>query len=145
MATKRAIAENKKRPPSRPPLVFEAPHVFRVKSERALSHLQESHDFEPCIACLKEANRRQDPFSQPNCSHTRTRHRSTPPPPPLAQYEQQRPSTATKKKRSPPTQADLERLSRPKTAQPQQYSNNCNWNNFINRRSKYGTIKFSTA
>jgi hypothetical protein len=140
MATKRALTEKKKRPPTRPPLVYEPPHIFRVKSERSLSHLRESRDFEPCIACLKEADRRQESFIRPNSSYTR--HRSTP----SALYEQ-RPSTATtttkKKKKLPPTQADLERLSRPKTALPEQFANNCNWSNFINRRSKYGTRKFS--
>ena len=136
MATKRALTEKKKRPPSRPPLVYQAPHVFRVKSDRSLAHLQESRQFDPCIACLQEADRRQESFTRPNSS-SHHRHRSTP----SVLYEQ-RPSTATTtiaKKRSPPTQADLERLSRPKTSLPAQYADNINWSNFINRRSKYGT------
>jgi len=136
MATKRALTEKKKRPSTRPRLVYEVPHIFRIKSERSLSHLQENRDFQSCIACSKEADRRQEPFAvRPHSSYTR--QRSTDP------YEQ-RPSTPTIKKRSPPTQADLERLSRPKTALPQQSANNCNWSNFINRKSKYGTRTFTT-
>ena len=134
MATKRALSEKKKRLPTRPRLVYEAPHIFRTKSEHSLSHLKENRDFETCVACLK-ADRRQEPFpARPHSSYTR--HQSTPPPP--TSYEP-RPSTATTKKRLPPTQADLERLSRPKTALLQQSGNNCNWSNFINRKSKYGT------
>jgi hypothetical protein len=142
MSTKRVVPVKKdqtKRPPSRSRLVFDTPHIFRMKSERSLAHLQENRDFIPCIACSKEFERRQETFTRPHSSYSR--QRSTPPPSSC----EQRPSTATKKKSSPlpPTPADLERLSRPKTAQPERLSNNCNWNNFIKKRSKYGMKKFS--
>jgi hypothetical protein len=126
-----------KRPPSRSRLVYDEPHVFRVKSERSLSHLQESQHFHPCIACSKESHRRHEGLERPHSSYIR--QRSTPPP---QTSEHQRPSTATKKcSRLPPTSADLERLSRPKIIPPQQPSNNCNWNNFIKKKSKYGKTK----
>ena len=43
--------------------------------------------------------------------------------------------------RLPPTPADLERLSRPRTAPPQRTANNCNWDNFMKKKSKYGKPK----
>ncbi len=140
--TKRIVSDKRdqtKRPPTRPPLVFEEPHIFRRKNERSLSHLQESREFLPCLACSKEADHRKDTFARPHSSYVR--QRSTPPP----LSSEQRPSTATKKKSSPspPTQADLERLSRPKTVLPEQTSNNCNWNNFVKKKSKYGMNRFS--
>ncbi|CAF3294112.1 unnamed protein product, partial [Rotaria sp. Silwood2] len=133
--SKKVVPEKKdqtKRPPTRSRLVFEEPHIFRVKSERLLSHLQESREYLPCVACLKESDRRQETFDRPHSSYIRqqsTRPRSS----------EQRPSTGIKKKHSPspPTPADLERLSRPKAFPPEQISHNCNWNNFIQKKSKY--------
>ena len=133
MATKRVLAEKKKASKPQPRLVFDEPHIFRMKSEQALSHLKEHQEFTPCIACSKEADRRQSPFNtRPQSSYMR--QRSTPPP----SSSEQRPSTATKKKftPSPPTQENLERLSRPKTAPPERLSNNCNWNNFIKKKKQ---------
>ncbi len=142
MSTKRVGGEKKgqsKRPPTQSRLVYDEPHVFHIKNERSLAHLQESREFLPCAACSTEANRRQETLARPHSSYIR--QRSTPPP----ISSEQRPSTATKKKSvpSPPTPADLERLSRPKTVPIEQTSNNCNWNNFIKKRSKYGTKRFS--
>ena len=122
-----------KRPPNRPRLVFDEPHKFRAKSEHALSHLRQGREFLPCRACMLEAHRRTDTFNRPRSSpygQRLIRPRSF----------EQRPSTVHKKKsRSPPSQADLERLSQPKIALSKQISDNCNWNNFIKKRSKYGT------
>ncbi len=136
MSTKRIVTD-KKGPSTRPRLVYDEPHVFRMKNERSLSHLQESRELLPCVACSKEADRRQEILTRPNSSYIR--QRSTPPPSSV----EQRPSTATKKKSSPspPTRADLERLSRPKTVPPERILNNCNWNNFIKKKSKYGINK----
>jgi hypothetical protein len=136
MSTKRILTE-KKGPSTRPRLVFDEPHIFRMKNERSLSHLQESRELLPCVACSKEADRRQETLTRPHSSYIR--QRSTPPPSSI----EQRPSTATKKKSSPspPTPADLERLSRPKTIPPERISNNINWNNFIKKKSKYGMNK----
>lgn len=124
-----------KRPTSRPRLVFEQPHIFRARSERSLPHLQESREFLPCVSCLQEAERRQDGLNRPASSYSRqevNRPRSS---------EQERPSTPAQKKRpQPPSAADLERLSRPKSVPPSRLSNNCNWNNFIKKKSKYGMI-----
>jgi len=133
---KPVLSGQSERPPSRSRLVFDEQHKFRIKNDHLLSHLQESREFVPCIACSKEADRRQDTFSRPQSSYIRPR--STPPP-----STEQRPSTATKNKpsRSPPTPADLERLSRPKPIPPERLSNNCNWNNFIKKKSKYGINK----
>jgi hypothetical protein len=144
MSTKQVVSDKKgqsKDPSTRPRLVFEEPHIFRIKSDHSLAHLQESREFLPCVACSKEANRRQETSIRPNSSNIR--QQSTPPPP--SSSSEQRPSTATKKKSSPspPTRDDLERLSRPKTVQPERISNNCNWNNFIKKKSKYGMKKFS--
>ena len=132
---KRVTSGKKDQSKARPRLVYNEPHIFRVKSDRALAHLQETREYEPCIACSKENDRRQETLDRPHSSYIR--QRSTPPP----SSSEQRPSTATKKKssHSPPTPADLERLSRPKTVPPERTSNNCNWNNFIKKRSKYGT------
>ena len=135
MATKKALAEKKKQPSARGRLVFDEPHIFHTKSEQSLAHLQQSREFLPCTACSQEADRRQEPSVRPHSSYTR------PTPLPVSTTvvaSEQRPSTAITKKRLPPTQADLERLSRPKTILPEQYANNCNWSNFINKRSKYG-------
>lgn len=124
MATERALAEKKKLSKSQPRLVFdEPPHIFRVKSGQSLAHLKETQEFLPCTACSQEADRRQRPTS------------ALPLPP--------RPLTGNRKRTKPlpPTQADLERLSRPKSVPPEQFSNNCNWNNFIKKRSRYGTTK----
>ena len=119
----------------RPRLVYETPHIFHAKSDHSLSHLKESRECQPCIACSKEADRRKETIDRPHSSHIR--QRSTPP-------NEQRPSTATKNKtRLPPSSADLERLSRPKTVPPNEVLNNCNWNNFIKKRSKYGMNKYS--
>lgn len=136
MAAKRALAEKEKRPSTRGRLVFEQPHILRTKSEQSLAHLQETREFLPCVACSKESDRRQEPSARPHSSYTRR-------PLPASATSEKRPATATTKKRLPPTQADLERLSRPKTALPEQYSNNCNWSNFINKRSKYGMKRIS--
>ncbi|CAF4957935.1 unnamed protein product [Rotaria sp. Silwood1] len=133
--SKKFVPEKKnqsKRPSTRSRLVFEEPYTFRVKSEHSLSHLRESREFLPCVACLKETDRRQETLDRPHSSYIRqqlTRPRSA----------EQRPSTGIKKKRFPlpPTPADLERLSRPKTSPPKQISHNCNWDNFIQKKSKY--------
>ncbi|CAF1448296.1 unnamed protein product [Rotaria sordida] len=124
--------QSKRSSSTRSRLVFEEPHIFRVKSERSLPQLQETREFLPCVACLKEANRRQETFNRPHSSYTHqqlTRPRSSEP----------RPSTGIEKKHcpAPPTPANLERLSRPKTFSPEQISNNYNWNNFIQKKSKY--------
>lgn len=133
---KRMLSELKKRP-SR--LCFDEQHKFRIKSQHSLSHLRESREYLPCVACTKEADRRHEAHSRPQSSYIRSR--STPPP----SYEQ-RPSTATRNipYRSPPTPADLERLSRPKQIPPERLSDNCNWNNFIQKKSKYGIKIYSS-
>ncbi|CAF4825041.1 unnamed protein product [Rotaria sp. Silwood1] len=133
--SKKFVPEKKnqsKRPSTRSRLVFEEPYTFRVKSEHSLSHLRESRECLPCVACLKETDRRQETLDRPHSSYIRQqliRPRSA----------EQRPSTGIKKKRFPlpPTPADLERLSRPKTFPPEQISHNCNWDNFIQKKSKY--------
>lgn len=136
MSTKRVLTEKK----PQPRLVYDTPHIFHAKSDHSLSHLKESREFQPCVACSKEADRRKETIDRPHSSYVR--QRSTPPP---SSSNKQRPSTATKKKKSrlPPTSADLERLSRPKTVppHPEEYSNNCNWSNFIKKKSKYGMNK----
>jgi hypothetical protein len=137
MSTKRVVTE-KKHPSTRPRLVYEEPHVFRTKSDHSLSHLQENREFQPCIACLK-SDRRKGTNDRPHSSYIR--QQSTPPP---SSSNEQRPSTATRNRsRLPPTtSAALERLCRPKTYHPKEVSNNCNWNNFIKKRSKYGMNKY---
>ena len=65
----------------------------------------------PCTVCTKEAHRRQEGTDRPHSSYNRRR---------------------------PPTPADLDRLSRPKSVPTSEASNNCNWSNFIRRKSKYG-------
>ncbi|CAF1137108.1 unnamed protein product [Adineta steineri] len=120
---------------NRPRLVFDEQHKFRIKNNRSLSHLQETRDFSACNACSIEADRRRQPtFDRPQSSCSR--HEVISPPPPPAE---QRPSTAAKTKpsRSTLTSTDLERLSRPKSVPPERLSNNCNWSNFIKKRSKY--------
>ena len=65
----------------------------------------------PCTVCSREAHRRHEAAARPHSAYYRRR---------------------------PPTPADLDRLSRPKSVSSAETSNNCNWNNFIRRKSKYG-------
>ncbi|CAF3785326.1 unnamed protein product [Rotaria magnacalcarata] len=119
----------KKRPSVRPRLVFEEPHIFRAKSAQSLLHLQESREFLPCAACITEGERRQGRSDRPHSSYSRQ-------PPARSRSSESRPSTGIKKQsRSRPSAADLERLSRPKTIRGQPVSHNCNWNNFIKKKT----------
>ena len=129
-----AIEGKSDRPKSRSRLVFDEQHQFRKKNNRSLSHLQEFREFLPCSACSTEAHRRQEVFRRPSSSCQR--HESTPP-----VIKEQRPSSATKSQasRRPPSAADLDRLSRPKPVPSDRLlTDNCNWGNFIKRKSKYG-------
>jgi hypothetical protein len=133
-ASQRAIA-NVKQPSKRPPLVFDVPHVFRIKSERSLAHLKTSREFLPCAACANTVHERPDMIDRPHSSHVQ-QHRSEP----LSMN--QRPSTAIKQRSClPPTPANIERLSRPKSVPPRNESLSCNWNNFIRNKSKYGRFE----
>ncbi|CAF0937965.1 unnamed protein product [Adineta ricciae] len=126
-----AIEEKSDRSKSRPRLVFDEQHQFRKKNNRSLSHLQESREFLPCTACSTEAHRRQEFFRRPSSSCQR--HESTPP-----VNKEQRPSTGTKSQasRRPPSAADLDRLSRPKPVSSERLlTDNCNWSNFIKRKT----------
>jgi len=103
--------EHLKYPYTRSHLIYDEPHIFQVTSERSLSHLQQHRKFHPCNACLKEANR---PTFTANVQHPK------------------------RCSRLPATPADLERSNRPKTVPPKRTSNDCNWNNFIKKKSKHG-------
>lgn len=134
-ASKRAIQE-RKAPAKRPELDFEPPHVFRVKSEHSLAHLRESQQFLPCAACSIEGNRREAHPARPQSSYIQRR--------PASPAIGSRPSTAVKNRPLlPPTPADIERLSRPKSVPPARNSENCNWTNFVRHRSKYGKESLS--
>lgn len=125
-----AIVGRADRPKIRPRLVFDEQHKFRVQHNR--SHLEQSQQFPPCRACSVEADHRQGSRARPQTAFHCPR--SIPP-----SHMDQRPSTAVK--RTPPSDADLERLSRPKPAPDDRLqSNNCNWSNFIRKKSKYGTV-----
>ena len=123
-----AVVGRSDRPKIRPRLVFDEQHNFRTQHNR--SQVEQSQQFPPCTACSIETNHRQGTRARPQSSYHCPR--SIPP-----SHVEQRPSTAAK--RAPPTSADLERLSRPKPVPDDRLqANNCNWSNFIKKKSKYG-------
>jgi len=95
--------------PGCPRLIYDEPHIFRVRSERPSSQLF------PCETCLKEARRQQASTAnnqyQKRCS------------------------------RLPPIPIDFEQLNHPNTSPSKRTSNNCNWDNFMRNKSRYGKFK----
>jgi hypothetical protein len=70
----------------------------------------------PCETCLRNAKRQQQ-SSTPNIQYPKRCSRLS------------------------PTPVDLERANRPRTSPSRRTSNSCNWDNFMQKKSKYGKYK----
>lgn len=136
--TREIVPEKKGQSNTRPStgsrIVYEEPHIFHVKSEQSLAHLRESRQYLPCVACTQEKYRRRSSLRRPHSSNVVRQPVRT------NSFESRLSIDMKKKPRLPPTQADLERLSRPKSIPPKPISDNWNWNNFIHKNSKYGMM-----
>ncbi len=109
-SSKRVVFEQKGRSkcsPSCARLIYDEPHVFRVRSERPSSHLY------PCENCLKKAQRQQASLTN-----------------------NQYPKRCSRLPTSTPV--NFEYLNRPHTSPSKRTSHDCNWDNFMKNKSRYG-------
>ncbi|CAF1232231.1 unnamed protein product [Adineta steineri] len=91
-----------------PHLIYDEPYIFQVRSQRTRSLHKR-----PCDDCLKASKQQQQRLSTANI-----------------QYEK-------RCSRLPPKPIDFEQMNRPKTAPLNRRVNDCNWDNFMTRKSKF--------
>jgi hypothetical protein len=111
-SSKRVAFQQKERlkcSPSCPRLIYDDPHIFRVRSQRPSSR------FFPCENCLREAKRQRTSSAnnqyQKRCS------------------------------RLPPAPIDFEHANRLNTSPSKRTPNDCNWDNFMKNKSRYGEYR----